>query len=590
MVVMNTNYLIWLRKLLLVVVAFSVGLSVAISVHAQSLREAVGSKSTSELVTNPPSMTDTLVPAVPLVPIYEPLWFNAENEIQPWATQAVQMLLDAEKEGLQPQDYKALMWQQKLQAISQEPLSKLAIHAIDKEFTQVVVLYLNHLHQGRIDPTTIGEKYELEAHRYFDAEGVLRQAIASGNVQLAQHIAMPQAPMYAQLRQQLQLYLKLRQHAAWQEPLPALSKKRIIKKGQKWVGLPVVIERLVAMGDMEQIIPLAQTPEPLELTFPVDETTVSDAADAIVEQALPQAPPLPVFDDALQAGIAAFQKRHRLRADGRLNYATVKKLNRNPEQIAQHIAQTMERLRWVFLRQTERMIVVNIPEYRLRAYRFQNGEIQHVLPMDVIVGKTGRNKTPLFSKDMVRIEFSPYWNVPISILRREMLSRISSDPSYIRRNNYEVVGVGGTTREITPEVLDALRTGRARVRQRPGRSNAMGGIKFIFPNRNNIYLHYTASPRLFKRNYRALSHGCIRVHDPVALAYFILQDEPDWSKERIKKMMGRGRLRVVQLDQPLSVVLTYLTAFIHESGKLYFVPDVYGQDRRLHNALATRKM
>ncbi len=498
---------------------------------------------------------------------YRPLWFNTRHKPKPLAKQAVKMLLAAEQEGLVPQDYRAQVWQQKIQLAQQQKLPDLETNEIDKGLTEAVVLYLNNLNHGRINPKTIRERYESDNRADFDASQALVKAIANGDLQQAKQAAMPKVPMYAQLRNQLQLYLKLRQHPAWQEKLPTLPKKRVVRVGQSWQGLPVVRARLVAMGDMEQ-------------------TELSDA-EHMTEQDNFQNQNI-TFDAALQAGITSFQKRHRLRANGRLNRTTVKKLNRSPQDIAEHIANTMERLRWTPLGHDDRMIVVNIPEYRLRAYSLKDGQVLHVLPINVIVGKANRHRTPLFSKNMSRIEFSHYWNVPYSILRREMMSKINSDPSYIRRNNYEVVGAGGATNAVTPELLEALRTGRARVRQRPGRGNAMGGIKFVFPNRDNIYLHYTSSPRLFRRSYRALSHGCIRVQDPVDLAHYILENEDGWSKDRIRKLMRRGRMRVVQLNTPIPVILTYLTAFIHETGKLYFVPDVYGQDKRLRKALAAR--
>lgn len=587
---MYINNFVWWRKTQFVVAVAAMVTGIALPAQAQFMQTTPATEAGSAVLP-----TDTFIPAT--APAYQPLWFDAQNKVLPLAQQAVQMLLDAEQEGLNPQDYEAASWQQKLQIVHQQPLSDTDAHAIDKGLTSAVVQYLNHLNQGRIDPKTIREKYEPDARPPFDAASVLQQAIASGDIQQAQQAAMPKVPMYAQLRQQLQHYLSLRSHPAWQEPLPALPRKRVIRKGQKWSGLPIVVDRLVAMGDMTPpdtpALVEPATQEPIELKLTDDEPAAldavkSEAANHIVEQAAPQKTQV-IFDDALQAGITAFQKRHKLRANGRLNRATVKKLNRSPQHIADHIAQTMERLRWTPLQHPNRMIVVNVPEFRLRAYSLNDtGAVQHVLPINVIVGKKGRNKTPLFSKNMIRIEFSPYWNVPSSILRREMMSRISADPSYLSRNNYEVVGRGGVTRTTTPEVVEALRTGKARVRQRPGRGNAMGGIKFVFPNRNNIYLHYTASPRLFKRSYRALSHGCIRVQDPVDLAHYILQNQTDWTKDRIQKMMRRGKMRVVRLDEPLPVVLTYLTAFIHETGKLHFVPDVYGQDVRLRKALAVQ--
>ena len=353
--------------------------------------------------------------------------------------------------------------------------------------------------------------------------------------------------------------LQLRNDPAWAEPLPLPAKGKGLEVNQEWPALAILAQRLAQLGDLPQ------------------------GAAALAELDAPS-------QEALQSALTSFQRRHGLQATGRIDRATVEQLNVSPAQRAEQIAQTMERLRWAPLYQNKRMIVVNVPEYRLRAYTLAEGaKVLHVLPMSVIVGKANHQRTPLFNKDMVRVEFSPYWNVPHSITRKEMVPRLQNDPGYIQRNNYEIIGPGGARADVNDETLAALASGKMRLRQRPGRGNALGDVKFIFPNKDNIYLHHTSAPSLFKRGYRALSHGCVRVEDPVALAQFVLQDNPEWPEQRIRHVMDKRISHNVAVPEPLPVILTYLTTVIDEDGRLKFVPDVYGQDKRLKNALARRK-
>ena len=170
-----------------------------------------------------------------------------------------------------------------------------------------------------------------------------------------------------------------------------------------------------------------------------------------------------------------------------------------------------------------------------------------------------------------------------------MMPRLQRDPDYVRRNNYEIINSSGARVEANADTLAALASGSMRLRQRPGRGNALGDVKFIFPNKDNIYLHHTSAPGLFSRGYRALSHGCVRVESPQALAQFVLQGDPQWPESRIRQVMDRRISQTAQVQEPLPVILTYLTAVIDEEGSLKFVPDVYGQDKRLKNALLKRK-
>ena len=473
------------------------------------------------------------------------------------ARQAIRQLAMAEQEGLVAQDYQVQALEEALVAAIQKNLSAEEGVQLEGRINQAVLRYLNDLHSGRINPKTIGENYTQDARPSFDADALLAQYARSGNLEPVWQAATPQAPMYAGLRAELQRYLALRDHPAWAEPLPLPPKGKPVMPAQSWSHLVMLAQRLTLLGDAPAIF--ASSPVILD----------------------------PGTSDALES----FQRRHGLPVTGALDRATAEQLNVHPTQRAEQIAQTMERLRWAPLYQTGRMIVVNVPEYRLRAYAQAEGAKaqQPVLSMNVIVGKANHQRTPLFNKDMVRVEFSPYWNVPPSITRKEMMPRLQRDPDYVRRNNYEIINSSGARVEANADTLAALASGSMRLRQRPGRGNALGDVKFIFPNKDNIYLHHTSAPGLFSRGYRALSHGCVRIESPDTLAQFVLQGDPQWPESRIRQVMDRRISQTAQVQEPLPVILTYLTAVIDEEGSLKFVPDVYGQDKRLKNALLKRK-
>jgi len=232
-------------------------------------------------------------------------------------------------------------------------------------------------------------------------------------------------------------------------------------------------------------------------------------------------------------------------------------------------------------------VVVNIPEFRLRAFGAGGRE---VLSMNVIVGKALRHETPVFAKDMRYVVFRPYWNVPPSIQRSEIVPAVQRDRSYIARKNYEVTTHGGqfvTDGPISDDVLDQLRTGKLAVRQKPGPTNALGLVKLIFPNEFNVYLHSTPSQQLFAQTRRDFSHGCIRVEKPEELAAWALQGNPDWDLARVRAAMQTGKDNVqVNLAKPIPVLILYGTAVTYDDGSVHFYDDIYGHDAQLRKALA----
>jgi murein L,D-transpeptidase YcbB/YkuD len=250
---------------------------------------------------------------------------------------------------------------------------------------------------------------------------------------------------------------------------------------------------------------------------------------------------------------------------------------------------TLERWRWLPVFRTP-PVIVNIPEFRLFAFRTTADRAADILQMDVIVGRTfPRTRTPVFVADMTSIIFRPYWDVPRSIMLREELPKIRRDPAYLAAQHLEIVmGAGDSAAPLPPTAasIRLLASGTARLRQRPGPDNALGLIKFDLPNRYSVYLHSTPAQQLFLRQRRAFSHGCIRVSDPVALAVYALRDTPgEWTPARIEAAMNGTQTRRVQLSHPIRVIILYGTVLAKEDGEVLFFHDLYGQDRRLERLL-----
>ena len=481
-----------------------------------------------------------------------PLWFAA-GQPTAQARQALDALASAADQGLDPRDYDTeLIGRRLAQALQGPPLDEPSQAALDGALTNALQRYLSDLQDGRVDPRRIHANFEVRRAVPPDAGAFLRTAVAGQRVAAALREAEPRVPMYAALRHVLARYRALAGHPAWEAPLPPVPGRKLAP-GPAWAGLPQVAHRLQALGDLA-----AGTPAPERL------------------------------EGAVLAALQSFQERHGLTPDGVLGQATLQQLGVTPAARARQVELTLERLRWTPFLQGPRMIVVNVPEFVLRAYEVQDGKVDVKVTMKVIVGKAMDTRTPLFDEDMRFIEFSPYWNVPPSIARNETVPRLRRDPAYFSQQGFEFVAPGGeVVTTLSASHLDAVLRGGWRIRQRPGTHNALGGIKFVFPNRDNIYLHHTPAPTLFARDRRDFSHGCIRVEEPMALARFVLRDEPGWTEDRIRAAMDKGDSSVLRLSQPLPVLIAYSTVIV-KGGRVFFYPDLYGHDRLLDQALRRR--
>lgn len=266
----------------------------------------------------------------------------------------------------------------------------------------------------------------------------------------------------------------------------------------------------------------------------------------------------------MEAAIKRFQQRHGLEDDGIIGPSVIKALNIPPDIRIKQLQINMDRLLGDTIQYSGKRIVANIPEYKL--YVYENN--REVLSMDIVVGKT-TNQTVVFSDEMEHVVFSPYWNVPPNIVKNEILPAVKKNSRYLRNENMEITG----TEDGLPVV-----------RQNPGPKNALGKVKFMFPNKYNIYFHDTPAKALFERNNRAFSHGCIRLSRPFELARLLLKDQNEWTDEAIQRAMNAGSEKWVRLTQPVPVSISYFTAWVASDGTVHFRDDIYGHDKDIAQA------
>ncbi|HTW86844.1 MAG TPA: L,D-transpeptidase family protein [Candidatus Binataceae bacterium] len=488
---------------------------------------------------------------------YSLVW-TKDGEPTPQAAAIILQFKEAQLKGLNPQDYDAASWDGRLQKLgATAPASDLA--GFDLMLTFCAMRYISDLHVGRVNPQHF--KFGLDIGPYsYDLSQVLRGEViqASDLNKVIQSFEPPYAG-YQRTEAALGDYLKLAaQGDGLSLPIPAKS----VRPGDMYAGMTQLLWRLRQLGDLPPANGATATPP----------TTLGAPA---------------IYDDVTVEGVKHFQNRHGLDPDGILGRETITELNRPLSFRVWQLDMTLERYRWIPPRFPQPPIVVNIPEFRLRTLRRQPAGF---LSMRVVVGKAYHHKTPVFAQNMRYVIFRPYWLVPSSIQRAELVPKIQRDPNYVAENNYEVVNNDGqivTDGAISDGVMQGLRSGALRIRQKPGPKNALGLVKFIFPNSYNVYLHSTPAPQLFAESRRDFSHGCIRVQEPAALAVWVLRDIPGWTLDKVQAAMNdatRNNLQV-NLPKPIPVLILYSTAEVVPDGEVRFFPDIYGYDAELERVL-----
>jgi murein L,D-transpeptidase YcbB/YkuD len=289
-----------------------------------------------------------------------------------------------------------------------------------------------------------------------------------------------------------------------------------------------------------------------------------------------------LYDGQLVETMKRFQENHGLNPDGIIGKKTQIALNRTVDQKIDQLRINLERARWVLDNNEGKLLVVNIAKYRL--YIFENDH--RTYETNVMVG-TQYTQTPVFMAPMRYIEFNPTWTVPFSICTKEILPKLKTDNNYLSARNMVVLDQSGT--EIDQTKIDWVNYSAGNfpfvIRQEPGPQNALGRVKFMFPNEHAVYLHDTPSRYLFTKDSRAFSHGCVRVENPLKLAEVILNEPDKWNEESIQKIVDTNKTTRVNLKEPIPVLLMYWTAGLGSNGELFFVDDIYNRDERLLEAI-----
>ena len=373
---------------------------------------------------------------------------------------------------------------------------------------------------GQVDPKSVSQAWHIDVGDE-NVDSALVRAIRISAIDKAIHTMRPQDEDYLGLRQSLDRYQQIVVKGGW----PGVPEGKAVKPGE-----PVAPARAAALRRR------------LAVEGYLTDTTTQAG----------------VYDQALAGAVAQFQARHAINVDSMLGKETVEALNQSAAYRAAQIAANLERMRWLPKNFGSRYVYVNVPAFRLEAY--DGGKL--ALEMKVIVGEDFEDRsTPVFSDVMETVVFRPYWNVTPDIARKEIFPKIDADPGYLAANDYELYKEGGETR----------------VRQRPGDKNALGKVKFLFPNDFNIYLHDTSNPELFKEDVRAFSHGCIRIEKPAEFAQWVL----GWDAGKVQSWMNSSNdNQSVKVSQKIPVYITYGTAYVRD-GQLHFGNDLYDRDDKL---------
>lgn len=419
---------------------------------------------------------------------------------------------------------------------------------LDVAVARTLLRYTSDVLTGRVDPEEVSSSWKAPVHQIEPAT-LVAQALADESLASIPERVGATHSQFAQLREVLVRYREIERKGGWRP----ISAGEALEEGDAGDRVRQLIERLAVEGD-------------------VDSALLADSSYRYTSEVV--------------EAVRSVQRRFGLEVDGVAGEGVTAALNVSVDDRIEQIEVNMERWRWIPGHLGSRYIYVNIPAFELHA--FDKG--REVFSMAVIVGEAyEENATPVFSDTMEYVVFNPYWNVPESIAATEIVPQAREDRSFLVRNDYEIVSSWSDQANVlnpTTADLDRVVDGTYRIRQKPGSQNALGRIKFMFPNDFNIYLHDTPADYLFERAARAYSHGCIRVEQPDVLAEFVFRGG-EWTAERIREEIESGSRSTISLPEPLPVYILYWTAFVDGSG-VNFREDLYGNDADLRAALRKR--
>jgi murein L,D-transpeptidase YcbB/YkuD len=545
---------------------------------------------------------------------YEVAWVNTDNGIapSPQATAFIAAFKDAAHKGLKPEDYDASRWDALVAKLASKNDDDIA--EFDAAMTVSVMRYISDLRIGRVNPTHFNFDIDTADKKYDLPEFVSDNAVDATDVPKLIASVEPDADQYRRTEQALAHYIDLAQKQAGdptlQQPLPAVTKP--LSPGEHYPAADAVAARLQLEGDMAAPPPPPPPAAPQPANSPKKPKTVigrelakvqenlrsrthlkASQTTATASPAAPPAqvkPPSTVYTAELSDAVKHYQERHGYTQDGKLTPQVVAALNIPLTARVQQLDDSLERWRWLPNEYVNAPLMVNLPEFLLRGFSDDGTDKHHLdFTMKVVVGKVmGDHDTPVFAHMMKYLIFRPYWNVPTSIIKKELTGHIQkSGVGYLASHNFETTDNSGHVVQATAAQVEHFNVA---VREKPGPKNSLGLIKFMFPNEYDIYLHSTPQPELFERTRRDFSHGCVRVQKPAELAVWVLKRggvEGDWDLEKVTDAMQNGPdNHQVNLKQPLPIVIFYLTANVGEDGDVHFFDDLYGYDKQLDAVLA----
>ncbi len=492
-----------------------------------------------------------------------PIFYETRNFEKGWVSDesidsTMKAIERADFEGLNPADYHIdILKKLKAEIDSVENPNPNTEAHFDLLLTDAVLLYAKHLFDGKVHPEKLESTWNLQK-RVFNGDtlGILQDGIANNKIPQILETLKPQGTMYKGLKEYLAHYMEISIKGGWER----ISEGETLRHGMVNERVKAVRKRLAAEGflpDMGMSIPFA------DLVILDSITSNEKRVDEF-------------FDREMADAVARFQSHYSLDVDSAIGKMTLNAMNVPVEDRKNQIRVNLERSRWVMGNLGKDFLIVNIAGFEL--FLIKDGE--EVWHTNVVVGKK-YHETPVFKNQIKYIVFNPTWTVPRSIVEKETLPKMRIDPNYINSNQMEIVDYSGNI--ISQNSLDQSSLTISKfpymIRQKPGDHNALGRVKFIFPNSYSIYLHDTPSKSFFSRTSRAYSHGCVRVENPLILAEKLLDDPVKYNQEKIQEILKTNKTKSIFLKEKLDVILLYWTAEIHPDGKLYFKEDVYGRDK-----------
>jgi murein L,D-transpeptidase YcbB/YkuD len=473
---------------------------------------------------------------------FEPLWTDEADILN-----LLTMLDTATEHGLDPEDYYVEQIRS-LRARIEATGSALDLADLDILLTEALARFGFHQLFGKVNPATLDSNINFQREFLFEEGPIIAipAAIESDKPLLEQlDEAIPRGPLYRSLQKILTEHRAIAAAGGW----PQVRNGAVLRKGDQAPGVSDLRKRLAVTGDLPPEADVATT----------------------------------LFDDDVEVGVLSFQQRHALDADGIVGKQTYAAMNVPVEVRIDQIRMSLERLRWVHGEIGEQFVAVNIAGFRV----FVVKDRQIIWESRTMVGKPYR-QTPVFRGDMNYMELNPTWTVPPGILRDDVLPAIRRDSGYLAQKTMSVIDRDGKI--VDPATVDWQKYTKGApftFRQEPGPNNALGRIKFIFPNPHFVFLHDTPGRGLFDRAERTFSSGCIRVENPMEFAVVLagLDNQSNWNQAELQKVLDTAVTRRIHFKTPIPVLILYLTANLDTGGRVRFLRDVYDRDAKLLEAL-----